>query len=41
MKTAALKNAFKASAPDSLVLLFQMSRYPEGLFRRPADLRAA
>ena len=41
MNTAALKTAVKSSAPDSLVLLFQMIRYPEGLFRRPADLRAA
>lgn len=41
MKTSALRNAVKASAPDSLVLLSQMIRYPEGIFRRPADLRAA
>lgn len=39
--TSALKNAIKSGAPDSLILLFQMARYPEGLFRRPADLRAA
>ncbi|HWS54067.1 MAG TPA: TylF/MycF/NovP-related O-methyltransferase [Pyrinomonadaceae bacterium] len=41
MNTAALRNAVKSRAPDSLVLLFQMIRYPEGIFRRPADLRAA
>ena len=40
MKTATLKQTLKSSAPESLLLLYRAARYPEGLLRRPEDLRA-
>jgi len=41
MNLDSLKGAVKRGAPESLILLYQMARYPEGIFRRPSDLRAA